>query len=95
MISSAAEDRGTRVVAAEWVGGPAAWLARSSERTGFQQSQEGLDARPMEDWKLQSVAEGEAAAMGIMAVALINVGWTADRVAAELVSGSTAAEEKK
>ena len=92
MISSA---ESTRVVAERWVGSPAAWLAQSSRNRCTQS--ESLDAQiaPMvEDWKLKSVAEGEAAAMGIMAVALINAGWTAERVAAELVSGSTAAAEK-
>ena len=59
------------------------------------QSREDLDAQiaPMVGRKLKSAAEEKAAATGRTALALIEAGWTADRVAAELVRRSMAAAE--
>ena len=54
-----------------------------------------MDAQiaPMVGRKLKSAAEEEAAATGRTALALTEAGWTADRVAAELVRRSMAAAE--
>ena len=54
-----------------------------------------MDAQiaPMVGRKLKSAAEEEAAATGRTALALIEAGWTADRVAAELVRRSMSAAE--
>ena len=66
-------------------GGPVAWLAQSSKRCT--QSQQSLDAQiaQMVGRSSQSAAEEEAAATGNIALALMQAGWTVERVAAELV----------
>ena len=66
-------------------GDPAAWLAQSPKRCT--QSQQSLDAQiaQMVGRSSQSAAEEEAAATGNIALALMQAGWTVERVAAELV----------
>ena len=66
-------------------GDPAAWLAQSSKRCT--QSQQSLDAQiaQMVGRSSQSAAQEEAAATGSIALALMQAGWTVERVAAELV----------